>query len=95
MLCCVRTEGKVFFAFGSKDTSFVHIKAIHTRMKKVKTYYKVWTNLQSSVFIPKITISFTKVIQMSLKICAAASSVSVELWFIDFRHRHPVHNKAT
>jgi hypothetical protein len=34
MLRCVRKEGKVFFTFGSKDTSFVHIKAIHTRMKR-------------------------------------------------------------
>jgi hypothetical protein len=54
MLRCVRKEGKVFFVFGSKDTSFVHIKAIHTGMKKVKIYYKVWTNLQSSVLIPKL-----------------------------------------
>jgi hypothetical protein len=54
MLRCVRKEGKVFFAFYSKDTSFIHTKAIHTRMKKVKIYYKVWTKLQSSVFIPKL-----------------------------------------
>jgi hypothetical protein len=30
MLRCVRKEGKVFFAFGSKDISFVHSKAIYT-----------------------------------------------------------------
>jgi hypothetical protein len=30
MLRCVRKEGKVFFASGSKNTSFVHIKALHT-----------------------------------------------------------------
>jgi hypothetical protein len=31
-LCFVvyEKEGKVFFAFGSKNTSFVHIKALHT-----------------------------------------------------------------
>jgi hypothetical protein len=34
MLRCVRKEGKVFFAFGSKDTSFVHSKAICTWMKR-------------------------------------------------------------
>jgi hypothetical protein len=38
MLRCVRKEGKVFLAFGSKDTSFVH--------SKVKIYYKVWTSIQ-------------------------------------------------
>jgi hypothetical protein len=27
-------EGKVFFAFGSKDTSFIHSKAIYTWMKR-------------------------------------------------------------
>jgi hypothetical protein len=31
---------------------------------------------------------------MSLKLCAAASSVSIKLRFIDLRHHHPVHNKA-
>jgi hypothetical protein len=30
MLRCVRKEGNVFFAFGSKNTSFVHIKAVYT-----------------------------------------------------------------
>jgi hypothetical protein len=34
MLQCVRKEGKVFFTFGSKDTSFVHSKAIGTWMKR-------------------------------------------------------------
>jgi hypothetical protein len=48
MLRCVRKEGKVFFAFGSKNTSFVHIKAVHTWTEKVKIYYKVWTNLPNS-----------------------------------------------
>jgi hypothetical protein len=49
MLRCVRKEGKVFFAFGSKDRNFVHIKAIHTQMKKVKIYYKVWIDIHSTV----------------------------------------------
>jgi hypothetical protein len=34
MLRCVRKEGKVFFAFVSKNTSFVHIKAVHTWMER-------------------------------------------------------------
>jgi hypothetical protein len=36
MLRCVRKEGKVFFAFGSKNASFVHSKAIQYMDKKVK-----------------------------------------------------------
>jgi hypothetical protein len=35
MLHCVRKEGKVFFAFGSKKyKSFVHIEAFHTLMER-------------------------------------------------------------
>jgi hypothetical protein len=34
MLRCVRKEGKVFFAFGSKDKSFVHSKATYTWMER-------------------------------------------------------------
>jgi hypothetical protein len=41
MLRCVRKEGKVFFAFGSKNASFVHSKAVQYMDKKVKIYYKV------------------------------------------------------
>jgi hypothetical protein len=59
MLRCVRKEGKVFFPFGSKGISFVHRKAIYTWKKKVKIYYKVWTNIQSTVRFP-ITIVFYK-----------------------------------
>jgi hypothetical protein len=33
MLRCVRKEGKVFFAFGSKNASFVHIKALHSSVE--------------------------------------------------------------
>jgi hypothetical protein len=34
MFRCVGKEGKVFFAFGSKGTIFVHIKAVHTWMER-------------------------------------------------------------
>jgi hypothetical protein len=34
MLRCIRKEGKVFFAFGSKNASFVHIEALHTLMER-------------------------------------------------------------
>jgi hypothetical protein len=35
--------------------------------EKVKIYYKVWTNIQSNVQV-SITLSFTEMIQMPLKI---------------------------
>jgi hypothetical protein len=38
--------------------------------KKVKLYYKVWTNIQSNVQF-SITLSFTEIIQMPLKIYAS------------------------
>jgi hypothetical protein len=44
MLCCVRKEGKVFFAFGSK----VKFRSQQSRLytdKGDKIYYKVCTNL--------------------------------------------------
>jgi hypothetical protein len=34
MLRCVQKEGKVFFAFGSKYTGFIHSKAIYTWMER-------------------------------------------------------------
>jgi hypothetical protein len=37
--------------------------------EKVKIYYKVWTNIQSNVKF-SITMSFTEIIQMPLKIYA-------------------------
>jgi hypothetical protein len=37
--------------------------------EKVKIYYKVWTNIQSNVQF-SITLSFTEIIQMPLKIYA-------------------------
>jgi hypothetical protein len=47
MLHCVRKEGNVFFAFGSKDENFVHSNLY--MVEKVKIYYKVWINVQSTV----------------------------------------------
>jgi hypothetical protein len=56
MLRCVQKEGKVFFAFGSKNASFVHSKAVQHMNKKVKIYYKVYTNLQNYYLILKLQI---------------------------------------
>jgi hypothetical protein len=40
MLHCVRKEGKVFFAFGSKSTKFRSHRSISHIDGKVKIYYK-------------------------------------------------------
>jgi hypothetical protein len=55
----------VFFAFGSKDTSFRPQQSNLYMDGKVKIYYKVWTNIQSTVQF-SITISFAKIIQLFL-----------------------------
>jgi hypothetical protein len=44
MLCCVRKEGKVFFAFGSKKKFRPQQSGLHT-VSGNKIYYKVCTNL--------------------------------------------------
>jgi hypothetical protein len=48
MLRCVRKEGKVVFAFGSKYKFRPH-QSTSDIDGKVKIYYKVWTNLQSRI----------------------------------------------
>jgi hypothetical protein len=77
-LCTKRREG--VFAFGSKDKSFVHKQSNLQMEEKVKIYYKVWTNIQSNVqFL--ITMSFTEIIQMPLKIYAGKPSAIYEMCF--------------
>jgi hypothetical protein len=66
MLRCVRKEGKMFFAFGSKDISFRPQQSNLHMEGKVKIYYKVWINIQSNVQF-SVTMSFTEIIQMPLK----------------------------
>jgi hypothetical protein len=51
MLRCVRKEGKVFFAFGSKVTHEFRPHQSNSRMDgKIKLYYKLWTNIYSIEF---------------------------------------------
>jgi hypothetical protein len=66
-LCTKRREG--VFRLRLKRYKFRPQQSnLHTE-EKVKIYYKVWTNIQSNVqFL--ITMSFTKTIQMPLKIYA-------------------------
>jgi hypothetical protein len=54
MLRCVRKEGKVFFAFGSKKYKFRPHQSNSYTDGKVKIYYKVWKNLQVQCLIPKL-----------------------------------------
>jgi hypothetical protein len=80
MLRCVRKERKVFFAFGSKNVSFVHNKANQYKYKccshqstsyvdgKVKIYYKVWTKVYRVQSNSQVTIFFTKVITRILSL---------------------------
>jgi hypothetical protein len=80
MLRCVRKEGKVFFAFGSKNASFVHNKANQCKYKccshrstsyvdgKVKIYYKVWTKFTKSNLIFKLQYFSQRLSQRILRL---------------------------
>jgi hypothetical protein len=58
MLRCVRKEGKVFVAFGSKKYKFRPHQSSSYMDEKVKLYYKVWTNLQSSIWFSNYNILY-------------------------------------
>jgi hypothetical protein len=59
MLRCVRKEGKVFFAFGSKEKFRPQQSRLYTD-KGDKIYYKVCTNLHKFFhnYITKISLEF-------------------------------------
>jgi hypothetical protein len=95
MLRCVRKEGKVFFAFGSKNASFVHSKASQCKYKccshrstsyvdgKVNIYYKVWTKFAEQNLILKLQYSLQRLLQEFLEsfpqLSIQASSLSIKL----------------
>jgi hypothetical protein len=88
----------VFFAFGSKNTSFVHSKATLYMDEKVKIHYKVWIVIHSIVQ-SSITVFSTKLIQMFLSSIQAGlkrsfSSLRNVLRIINLQHHHPA-NKQT
>jgi hypothetical protein len=71
MLRCVRKEGKVFFAFGSKKYKFRPQQSNLYIYEKVKIYDKVWTVIHHSILgysffyrvntdVPKLYISKLK-----------------------------------
>jgi hypothetical protein len=64
-LCTKRREG--VFRLRLKRYKFRPQQSNLHIEEKVKIYYKVWTNIQSNVQF-SITLSFTEMIQMPLKI---------------------------
>jgi hypothetical protein len=69
-LCMKRREG-VFHLRLNRYKFRPQQSNLHTE-EKVKIYYNIWTNIQSNVqFL--ITLSFTEIIQMPLKIYAGGS----------------------
>ena len=87
MLHCVRKEGKVFFAFGSKNASFVHSKAVQYKDKKVKIYYKVCTNLHKFLYNYITKISLESFAEKSF-------AASVKLQLVILQLHHPAHIKT-
>jgi hypothetical protein len=79
MLRCVRKEGKVFFAFGSKRKFHPQQSRLHTD-KGEKIYYKVRTNLHKFLYnhITKFSLESyaEKSFGASIKASARHSSTS-------------------
>jgi hypothetical protein len=61
---------------------------------KSKNILQAMDKFTRAMFHSLIIISSTKIIQISLELFAAASSVSIKFQIIDLRLRHPVYNKA-
>jgi hypothetical protein len=93
-MCTKRREG-VFRVQLKRYTNFVHNKAIHTWMEKVKLYYKVWTDIHSTEFNSRLQF-FVKIIQMFPKLYTGrhkrklrASNLRNVMWAINLQHHHP------
>ena len=86
MLRCVRKEGKVFFAFGSK----VKFRSQQSRLytdKGGKIYYKVCTNLHK--------FFHNHIIRISPEFFAGKSfTATVKLQPVILQLHHPTHIKA-
>jgi hypothetical protein len=86
MLRCVRKEGKVFFAFGSK-IKFRPQQSRSYKNKGEKIYYKVCTNLHKFLYnyITKIPLeSFAE----------KSFGASIKLQLVILQLHHPVHIKT-
>jgi hypothetical protein len=73
MLCCVRKEGKVFFAFGSKRKFHPQQSRSYTD-KGVKIYYEVRTNLHKFLYnhITKLSLESSAAKSFGISVKASA-----------------------
>jgi hypothetical protein len=85
MLRCVRKEGKVFFAFGSKIKFRPQQSRLYTD-KGEKIYYKVCTNLHKFLYNYITKISLESYAEKSF-------GVSVKLQLVILQLHHPVRIK--
>jgi hypothetical protein len=104
MLRCVRKEGKVFFAFGSKIKFRPHQSRSYT--DKGEIYYKVCANLHSRSYTDKGEIYYkictnlhkflyNYITKISLEFFAEKSfAATVKLQLVILQLHHPVHIKT-
>jgi hypothetical protein len=85
MLRCVRKEGKVFFAFGSK-IKFRRQQSRSYTNKGEKIYYKVRTNLHKFLYNYITTIFLESFAEKSF-------GASVKLQLVILQFHHPAHIK--
>jgi hypothetical protein len=85
MLRCVRKEGKVFFAFGSK-IKFRRQQSRSYTDKGEKIYYKVRTNLHKFLYNYITTIFLESFAEKSF-------GASVKLQLVILQFHHPAHIK--
>jgi hypothetical protein len=95
MLRCVRKEGKVFFAFGSKDTQISSTAKQYLHGWKGKIILQGMANMHSTKFNSRLQF-FAKIIQISPKLYTGRHKRKLHLgnlrnvlWVINLRHRHP------
>jgi hypothetical protein len=86
MLRCVRKEGKVFFAFGSK-IKFCPQQSRSHMDKGEEIYYKVCTNLHKFLYNYITKISLESFAEKSF-------GASVKLQLVILQLHHPVHIKT-
>jgi hypothetical protein len=86
MLRCVRKEGKVFFAFGSK-IKFCPQQSKSYTGKGEKIYYKVCTNLHKFLYSYITKISLESFAEKSF-------GASVKLQLVILQLHHPAHIKT-
>ena len=86
MLRCVRKEGKVFFAFGSKKKFRPQQSRLYTDSGN-KIYYKVCTNLHEFFHnnITKVSPEFLQNIVATIKIQLCHASASLYFSFVILR----------